>query len=161
MVQFYGIGNSRVLESPYTPSPSFLAYQTLNNAEISTGGGQIPILSSNTNIIAATATSTCKNTMAASMLLPNLKVNNYTLSMGGGGNKTVPPNKNTMATPQNMPTYTCHTLSTTQIATRLIHLLWYNTRLNPVGASQCKVYHCQTWCNTKDRLIPAAGYVII
>ena len=71
------------------------------------GGGYNPTVSSNTNNMDTTDTSTCTDMMPTSTLLHHLKVNNDALSTGGGGrgvNPTVSPNSYLMATSTNMAT---------------------------------------------------------
>ena len=95
------MSNTRVIDSPYTPSPSFLANYIVNNDKLSTSGVDNPIAPSNTNTMAKTDISTCTDLIPTYKYLTNSIVNSAVLSTGGVDNQAVSPNKNTMVTSTN------------------------------------------------------------
>ena len=75
-MRFYGLANSRFIDSPYHPSLSFIPNFIVNNDEISMGGAVYSNVSSGTITTATTDTSTCTYVMPTYKLIHNLIVNN-------------------------------------------------------------------------------------
>ena len=75
--------NRRVVESPYTPSPSLIDNMIVNTYEISTGGVKNLTSSYNTNLTDTLNISTFIDVIPKSTLLPNFILNDYTLSKVG------------------------------------------------------------------------------
>ena len=78
-MQLYGVENSRVLDYPYTPYPSFLGNLIVNYAELPTCGVYNPTAYLNINTTDTKDTSTFTYVIPKSTFLPNFMVNSAAL----------------------------------------------------------------------------------